>query len=124
MTAVLSVFIEPLNMIKLIKDEENHLLIEITVSEANLENADAFKSQVIQLLDAHNKSVVIDLNQVEYIDSSFLGALVAILKHAIAMKKEVILVALKKDVHDLLLLIRLDKVFKIYNSYKEALTHL
>lgn len=111
-------------MIKLIKDEANHLLIEITVSEANLENADAFKSQVIQLLDAHNKSVVIDFNQVEYIDSSFLGALVAILKHAIAMKKEVILVALKKDVHDLLLLIRLDKVFKIYNSYQEALTHL
>ena len=124
MTAVLSVFIEPLNMIKLIKDEANHLLIEITVSEANLENADAFKSQVIQLLDAHNKSVIIDFNQVEYIDSSFLGALVAILKHAIAMKKEVILVALKKDVHELLLLIRLDKVFKIYNSYQEALTHL
>jgi len=111
-------------MIKLIKDEANHLLIEITVSEANLENADAFKSQVIQLLDAHAKSVVIDLNKVEYIDSSFLGALVAILKHAIAMKKEVILINLKKDVHDLLLLIRLDKVFKIYSNYKEALTHL
>ena len=71
MTAALSIFIEQLNMIKLIKDEANHLLIEVTVSEANLENADAFKSQVIELLSTHNKSVVIDLNKVEYIDSSF-----------------------------------------------------
>jgi len=124
MTAALSIFIEQLNMIKLIKDEANHLLIEVTVSEANLENADAFKSQVIELLSTHNKSVVIDLNKVEYIDSSFLGALVAILKHAITIKKEVVLVNLKKDVKDLLLLIRLDKVFKIYDNYKEALSHL
>jgi anti-sigma B factor antagonist len=111
-------------MIKLVKDEANHLLIEVTVSDANLENADAFKSQVIELLNIHTKSVVIDLNKVEYIDSSFLGALVAILKHAIAIKKEVVLVNLKKDVKDLLLLIRLDKVFKIYDNYKEALSHL
>ena len=124
MTAALSIFIEQLNMIKLIKDEANHLLIEVTVSEANLENADAFKSQVIELLSTHTKSVVIDLNKVEYIDSSFLGALVAILKHAITIKKEVVLVNLKKDVKDLLLLIRLDKVFKIYDNYKEALSHL
>ena len=111
-------------MIKLIKDETNHLLIEVTASEANLENADAFKSQVIELLNTHNKSLVIDLNKVEYIDSSFLGALVAILKHAMAQKLEVILTGMKRDVHDLLLLIRLDKVFKIYGNYDEAIIAL
>jgi len=50
--------------------------------------------------------------------------LVAILKHAMAMKLEVILVGLKKDVNDLLMLIRLDKVFKIYTNYEDALTQL
>jgi anti-sigma B factor antagonist len=108
-------------MIKIIKDTENHLLIEIEVSEANLNNSDLFKTQVIQLLDRHEKTVIIDFNKVEYIDSSFLGALVAILKHAMGMKLDVILVDLKSDVHDLLKLIRLDKVFKIFGSFDEAI---
>lgn len=108
-------------MIKIIKDTDTHLLIEIEVSEANLGNSDLFKSQVIQLLDRHKKNIIIDFNKVEYIDSSFLGALVAILKHAMGAKLDIILVGLKTDVHDLLKLIRLDKVFKIYNNYNDAI---
>ena len=108
-------------MIKIIKDTVNHLLIEIEVSEANLNNSDRFKAQVLQLLDRHEKTVIIDFNKVEYIDSSFLGSLVAILKHAIGMKLDVILVGLRNDVHDLLKLIRLDKVFNIFPNYNEAI---
>jgi anti-sigma B factor antagonist len=111
-------------MIKIIKDEPSHLLILVNVSEANLENADLFKSQVIQLFDRHKKNIIIDMGKVEYIDSSFLGALVAVLKHAMAHKLDVFLINLFKDVYDLLLLIRLDKVFKIYDNYQEAITHL
>jgi len=111
-------------MIKIIKDEPGHLLIAVDVSEANLENAELFKSQVTQLFDRHKKNMVIDFNKVEYIDSSFLGAMVSILKHAMGMKLDIALVSLQKDVYDLLLLIRLDKVFKIYGSYNEALLHL
>ncbi len=107
-------------MIKILKDTPGHLLIEIEVSEANLDNSDLFKAQVMELLDRHKKNVVIDFNKVEYIDSSFLGALVAILKHAMAQKLEVILTAMRRDVYELLLLIRLDKVFKIYEDYQEA----
>jgi len=111
-------------MIKIIKDAPGHLLIEIEVTEANLDNAEVFKSQVVELLDRNKKNIVIDFNRVEYIDSSFLGALVAILKHAMAQKLEVILTGMKRDVHDLLLLIRLDKVFKIYGNYDEAIIAL
>jgi anti-sigma B factor antagonist len=111
-------------MIKILKDAPNHLLLEIEVTEANLENADLFKSQVVELLDRNRKSVVIDFNRVEYIDSSFLGALVAVLKHAMTQKLDIILAGMKKDVYELLLLIRLDKVFKIYGNYEEAATTL
>jgi anti-sigma B factor antagonist len=107
-------------MIKILRDDPAHLLIEIEVSEANLENSELFKSQVTKLIDHHKKNLVIDFNKVEYIDSSFLGALVAILKHAMQQKLDVVLIGMKKDVYELLLLIRLDKVFKIYNSYQEA----
>lgn len=107
-------------MIKILKDDPRHLLIEIETPEANLENSDLFKLQVTELLDRHKKNIVIDFNRVEYIDSSFLGALVAVLKHAMAQKMDIILTAMRKDVYDLLLLIRLDKVFKIYGDYQQA----
>jgi anti-sigma B factor antagonist len=108
-------------MINIIKETEGHLLIDVDISEANLDNSAAFKSEVVALLDKHRKTVIIDLGKIEYIDSSFLGALVAVLKHALAAKLDIKLINLKKDVYDLLLLIRLDRVFKIYNSYNEAI---
>lgn len=111
-------------MINIVKETENHLLIGVNVTEANLDNAGQFKSEVISLLDQYKKSVIIDLGKVEYIDSSFLGALVAVLKHAMAIKLDVKLISLRKDIYDLLLLIRLDKVFQIYSNYQEAITSL
>jgi anti-sigma B factor antagonist len=111
-------------MIRILKDAPGHILIEIEASEANLENSEMFKKQVTELLDRHKKNIVIDFNRVEYIDSSFLGSLVAILKHAMAQKLDVILTAMRKDVYDLLLLIRLDKVFKIYADYHDAASAL
>ena len=107
-------------MISILKDTPGHLLIEIEANEANLENSELFKKQVMELLDRHQKSIVVDFNKVEYIDSSFLGALVAVLKHAMAQKLDVVLTAMHKDVYELMLLIRLDKVFKIYGDYQEA----
>ena len=51
-------------MIKIIKDEPGHLLILVDVSEANLENAALFRSQVTQLFDRHKKNIIIDLSKV------------------------------------------------------------
>jgi anti-sigma B factor antagonist len=107
-------------MISIIKQEENHLLVELNATEANLNNADTFKSEMIGLLDEYDKTLVLNLSKVGYVDSSFLGALVASLKHAIGLKKDILLVGLTKDIRELMMLIRLDKVFKIYNNYDEA----
>ncbi|MCJ8211832.1 STAS domain-containing protein [Mucilaginibacter sp. RS28] len=111
-------------MIELIKQEPGYLLADLQIDEANLAVADQFKTELIGLLDNYQRKIVLSLHQVNYIDSSFLGALVAGLKHAIAQKHDIILVGLKKDIRDLLTLIRLDKVFKIYDNYTEATSAL
>ena len=61
------------------------------------------------------------MEEVEYIDSSFLGALVSSLKHVISFKSDIILVGMRKDIVNLFALIRLDKVFKIYDNFNDAL---
>ena len=107
-------------MIDIIKNQDDYLLVDINIHEANMANADTFKSEMIALLDLYHKKIVLSLHHVNYIDSTFLGALVSALKHAIALKLDIALVGLNKDIRDLLVLIRLDKVFKIYDSFSEA----
>jgi anti-sigma B factor antagonist len=107
-------------MIDIITNQDNYLLVDVNIQEANMANADTFKSEVIAMMDLYHKKIVLSLHHVNYIDSTFLGALVAALKHAISLKLDISLVGLNKDIRDLLILIRLDKVFKIYDSFSDA----
>jgi len=106
-------------MISIHKENNSTLLLHLNLKEANLENADEFKADLITLIDGHKKNIALDMHQVEYIDSSFLGALVASLKYAISLKLDIALVGLRKDIKDLFELIRLDKVFKIHASFDD-----
>ncbi len=109
-------------MITIYKEDDTNLLLNLTIQDANMGHADEFKAELTRLFDAHQrKRLILNLEDVQYIDSSFLGALVSVLKYVISFKSDIILVGLRKDVHNLFALIRLDKVFKIYENFNEAL---
>jgi anti-sigma B factor antagonist len=109
-------------MITIQKDEADYTAASVDITEANMNNSEQFKAQLLQLLSP-NKKMVMDLSSIAYMDSSFLGALVASLKQAIAIKADIILVGLQPDIYNLFTLIRLDKVFKIYGDVNEALAN-
>lgn len=97
-------------------------MLNLQIKDANMGNADDFKAQLLSLFDKHQKKrIIINMENVQYIDSSFLGALVAVLKYVISFKSDLILVGLRKDIANLFALIRLDKVFKIYDNFNDAL---
>lgn len=108
-------------MILKTSDENGIVIAQILVTEANLTQADALKAEMVAVIDKHPKKILADFSQVQYVDSSFLGAMVSSLKYAVANKADIAVVNLPKDIHDLFSLIRLDKVFKIYASVGEAL---
>jgi anti-sigma B factor antagonist len=120
MIAALLIFIKLFDMITIVKEEGQFLTVMLELTEANLSNSDQFKAELIALLDKHQKKIIIELDKLHYVDSSFLGALVGALKHAMPMKLDIILVGLRKDILDLMKLIRLDKVFKIFNYAEDA----
>lgn len=107
-------------MIKVHEDRSDILLVKLDIKEASLENGDAFKAEMIQLFDKYKKPIAVDMSKVEYIDSSFLGAIVSAFKHLISFQAEVVLVGLSKDITNLFSLTRLDKVFKIYKSFDDV----
>ncbi|MGF7079166.1 STAS domain-containing protein [Mucilaginibacter sp. UYCu711] len=107
-------------MIKVYKADNDILLVTLDIKEASLENGDAFKAEIIKLFDKYHTSIAIDMSAVEYIDSSFLGSIVSAFKHLISFQAELVLVGLSKDITNLFALTRLDKVFKIYNTFNEV----
>jgi len=91
----------------------------ILITEANLTNAEQFKQEMFDLINKGNQHISLNFVRVTYIDSSFLGAMVSSLKHALGKGAEIYLTDLKKDIIDLLRLIRVDKVFKIYERIND-----
>ena len=110
----------------ILETKEINGVIQATIlpQEANLSNADQFKEEMIRLMVDGAKLIAVSFENVDYIDSSFLGSLVVALKYAIPRNIDIYLVALKPDVHNLLTLIRMDKVFKIYKDQQEAMESL
>ena len=98
----------------------NYVVARIAISEANLEQADEFKNALIRLINEGHKNIVVSFEKVSYVDSSFLGALVSVLKYAMSQKSDVAVALLNKDIHNLFRMIRMDKVFKIHEELPET----
>jgi len=96
------------------------LIARVEAKEANLTVAENFKEELVALIDKGNKFIVVDLEGVTYVDSSFLGALVSSLKYAITKQADIVIAGLNKDILALFHLIRLDKAFKIFTTAHEA----
>lgn len=81
--------------------------------EIDIYNSAAFKEKVGELLKERCANVNIDCTNLEYIDSTGLGALVSILKLVKQEGNNVSLSNVKPSVHKLFQITDLDKVFMI-----------
>lgn len=99
-----------------IKAHSNYHIATIEIAEANMEQADIFKHELITEMDSGRKQILISFENVLYIDSSFLGALVASLKHALAKGGDLAVYGLNENILNLFEMIRMDKVFKVFKT--------
>jgi anti-sigma B factor antagonist len=96
--------------------KNGYLLVKIKIKEANLDVSESFKNELFELINQGNSKLMVSFDEVAYVDSSFLGALVSVLKYAMSKQGDVSVVDLNKDINNLFSLIRMNKVFKVYNS--------
>jgi anti-sigma B factor antagonist len=85
--------------------------------------APAFKQQVQEVVAAGASRVVVDLQAVDFVDSSGLGAMVSILK-ALGTQGGMAVCNAKGPVRALFELTRMDKVFAILPDREQALARL
>ena len=89
----------------------------ITLGEGSVQLRDAIRG----LISKGSKSILLNMGDVNYIDSSGLGELVSAFTTAKNQQADVKLLNLTKKVHDLLQLTKLYTVFDIYDDEASAI---
>lgn len=95
------------------------LVVKIAQPRLDLEAASDFKSSVAESIDAGDKKIVIDLSEVEFVDSSGLGSIVSALKR-LGGQGNLVLSGARPFVKSTLKLTRMDRVFALYENEEEA----
>ena len=84
-------------------------------------NSGELKEYILRLLEQGEVNVIVQLEQVRFIDSSGLGALLSGYKNATAKSGKLALACCRQQVVSMFELTRLNRVFEIYADLNEAL---
>ena len=102
----------------------NFAIIQVNKRRATVDLAAEMREKLISEINHGNGRIIINLNYVEFIDSSFLGALVAGLKIVKARKGKMALVELHPHIQTTMSLTHMDKIFPIFQTVAEAMRKL
>jgi anti-sigma B factor antagonist len=111
-------------MIVRVEDKGAAVLIEVKEERLDAHNSGDLKTQMLNLFEDGKLQLVIDLQEVRFVDSSGLGALVSGFKNASARNGNLKLCGLQPQVKSMFELTRLHRVFEIFPTAQEALASL
>jgi anti-anti-sigma factor len=103
-----------------VRQQGDVIAVEMEGSTLDAEHADAFRAQIEALLLQHPK-ILLDLGTVAFADSTGLGAILVCLHRAAAAGGELRICALRPLVHEMFLVLRLDRLVDVHATREEAL---
>ena len=98
---------------------DDRMVLEVG-GEIDVFTAPALRSKIISLVEEGTKALIVDLNHVEFLDSTGLGVLVGALKRLRGVGGEFALVCDQERVLKIFRITGLDRVFTLYNSIESA----
>jgi anti-anti-sigma factor len=101
-------------------DQNGVLLVNVSSKRATVEFSESFKTDLIRHIEQVSDKVVVNLSKVDFIDSSFLGALVAGLKKTAVTDGNLKIGCLRTPVRAMFELTMLYRIFDIYDQFEEA----
>lgn len=100
-------------------DEKNNYWLINVAGEIDIFNSAEFKTTILELLEEKPTDIKIDCENLSYIDSTGLGALIAVLKKSKSYNKEICLKNVRPSLSKLFKITNLDKVFVIEGDVNE-----
>ncbi|WP_448529980.1 STAS domain-containing protein [Raineya sp.] len=104
-----------------IREAEKHFLLKILANKLDASNALEIKQAVLGLKDKNVKNLIINLNDVKYIDSSGLSAILVAHKVCTEAQGIMVLCGVSEHVLKLIKISQLDKVLDILPTEEEAI---
>lgn len=102
-----------------VKREGKYTVLSLN-GEVDLNCSPDARKQILKYLN-NNENLLIDMSDVEYIDSSGVASLVEGFQLSRSLKTEFALVGVSKPAMQVLQLARLDKIFPVYESVEDCL---
>lgn len=104
-----------------IKTEKQGSITIMTIPGDHLDasNAKEFKQDVSALIEDGMKAVL-DMSQLQFVDSSGLGAILSCLRQLNKREGDLALCGMTKPVRTLFELVRMHRIFEIFNTSEEA----
>ncbi len=102
--------------IKLNKASENNYVEVKPIGEVDIYTSPEFKNKVMELIEKKSVNIIINGEELEYIDSTGLGILMSIYKKSQEKNLKVKITNLKSNIYKLFDITGLNKVFDIKNG--------
>lgn len=100
------------------KQEKAHVVTPI--GEVDMNTSGSLRKVLQKIVKAKEPFIVIDLNQVEYIDSSGLATIIECFQQIGQYSGKLKLVVNQQNILDVFKLARLDQIFDMYESLEKA----
>ncbi len=108
----------------IVEIKDDIAIIIINFFRATLKEAEQFGKILTDIIKKGFKKIIIDMHEVDFIDSTFLGVLVINLKEIKQIGGRLILVNLNPSVSTVVHFTNLSKIFEIFPSLSDALNNL
>ncbi len=106
------------------KQDNGLLFVKPLDKSIEAANSKDFRGKIIDLINQGNSIVILNLSQVEFMDSSGLGALISILKLLANSQGKIVICEAQNQITKIFTLTRLDQVFQLFSNEKEAIVFL
>ena|SRR5664279_4269561 len=104
-----------------IQEKHSNVIVEVvSITRATMKEADEFKQILLKDIESGYRKIVVDLTECEFIDSTFLGALVVSLKRITGLGGDLKLVGFQDAVNTMFQLTRMYRVFETFSTKEEA----
>lgn len=104
-----------------VRPKGNDITLIVLKGEIGTETVNQFKERIDQIVADGKKKLIMDFQEVNYLNSMGLGVIAATLKKLKKSKGDLKLINLSPAVQELFELTRLTKVFEIFDSEESAL---
>ncbi len=106
-------------MLLSVEEVGNVAVVKIPGSSLDASNVKEFKRNITPILDK-NTSVVLDIQNLDFVDSSGLGAFLSCLRHLNTAGGDLKIIGMRKPVQALFELVRMHRICDVFETADEA----